>query len=84
MPIYEYQCNNCGHTFTSVQRMSDRKLPESSECPECKQLEVKQAILSVPQISDPSRLGQKRDGNFQEVLKGIHSKTPGSQIDSYL
>ncbi|HEB99417.1 MAG TPA: zinc ribbon domain-containing protein, partial [Thiotrichales bacterium] len=32
MPIYEYQCNNCGHELESLQKISD---PPLSDCPEC-------------------------------------------------
>lgn len=32
MPIYEYQCNNCGHHLETIQKMSDDPL---TDCPEC-------------------------------------------------
>ncbi|ACZ39026.1 FmdB family zinc ribbon protein [Sphaerobacter thermophilus] len=32
MPIYEYACGTCGHTFERKQRFSDEPV---SECPEC-------------------------------------------------
>ena len=33
MPIYQYQCADCGHTLEALQKMSDSKLVD---CPECK------------------------------------------------
>lgn len=33
MPIYEYQCQKCGHRLESIQRMSDAPL---TKCPECR------------------------------------------------
>lgn len=33
MPIYEYQCKKCGHTFERIQKFSDRQV---RTCPECK------------------------------------------------
>lgn len=33
MPIYEYQCKNCGHQLEKLQKMSDARL---TDCPECK------------------------------------------------
>ena len=33
MPIYEYKCQNCGHYFEVLQRISEEPL---STCPECK------------------------------------------------
>lgn len=32
MPIYEYLCGTCGHSFERKQRFSDEPV---SECPEC-------------------------------------------------
>jgi putative FmdB family regulatory protein len=33
MPIYEYQCNACGHQLEAFQKMSEAPL---TDCPECK------------------------------------------------
>ncbi|NKB87318.1 MAG: zinc ribbon domain-containing protein [Acidobacteria bacterium] len=33
MPIYEYRCKKCGHTFERIQKFSDRQV---RTCPECK------------------------------------------------
>lgn len=32
MPIYEYQCNSCGHRLESFQKISEEPL---KECPKC-------------------------------------------------
>jgi len=32
MPIYEYQCKNCDHTFETIQKISDKPL---RKCPAC-------------------------------------------------
>jgi putative FmdB family regulatory protein len=32
MPMYEYECKKCEHTFEELQRMTDKPL---KECPEC-------------------------------------------------
>jgi putative FmdB family regulatory protein len=32
MPIYEYQCQACGHELEKIQRMSDEPL---TDCPDC-------------------------------------------------
>ena len=86
MPIYEYHCDHCNGQFTKLLKMDDRRLPESQPCPYCGEIKmVRQAILSAPKIADPVRIGVTRqDNNFKEVLRGIHDKTPGSNIDSYL
>ena len=33
MPIYEYECRDCGHRFERIQKFSDRRV---RTCPECK------------------------------------------------
>jgi len=32
MPIYEYQCQDCGHEIEKIQKMSDSPL---TDCPSC-------------------------------------------------
>ncbi|MCR9277614.1 MAG: zinc ribbon domain-containing protein [Pseudomonadaceae bacterium] len=32
MPIYEYQCSNCGHQLEALQKLSDAPL---TDCPQC-------------------------------------------------
>jgi putative FmdB family regulatory protein len=32
MPLYEYQCQKCGHRFEKIQKFSD---PTIKKCPEC-------------------------------------------------
>jgi putative FmdB family regulatory protein len=45
MPLYEYQCQKCGHRFERIQRFSD---PLVKECPECNG-KVEQ-LLSAPAV----------------------------------
>lgn len=46
MPIYEFQCNACGHRFDRLQKLSD---PDPAACPECGAPQV-QRQLSAPQF----------------------------------
>ncbi|MGV3519090.1 FmdB family zinc ribbon protein [Luteitalea sp.] len=32
MPLYEYECDNCGHRFEVIQKFSDSPI---TECPKC-------------------------------------------------
>ncbi len=45
MPLYEYQCQKCGHRFERIQRFSD---PLVKKCPECGG-KVEQ-LLSAPAV----------------------------------
>ena len=41
MPIYEYVCNECGHEFEALQKMSDTPL---RDCPACEKSALKKKI----------------------------------------
>jgi putative FmdB family regulatory protein len=41
MPIYEYECQACGHTFEEWQKMSDKPV---RVCPKCKARKVQKLI----------------------------------------
>jgi len=45
VPLYEYQCKQCGHRFEKIQSFS---APEEKECPVCKG-EVER-LISAPAI----------------------------------
>lgn len=44
MPIYEYQCQSCGHSFDAIQKFSDAPL---KQCPECQQ-DALSKLISAP------------------------------------
>ena len=41
MPIYEYECQACGHAFEAWQKMSDKPI---KVCPKCKARKVEKLI----------------------------------------
>ena len=44
MPIYEYQCESCGHEFEALQKMSDAPL---TSCPACAKPALKKKISAA-------------------------------------
>ena len=44
MPIYEYECRECGYRLDALQKMSD---PRLTDCPECAQPSLRK-LLSAP------------------------------------
>jgi putative FmdB family regulatory protein len=44
MPIYEYQCQSCGHEYEALQKLSDAPL---TECPACKQPSLAKKISAA-------------------------------------
>jgi|TARA_B110000483_G_scaffold238557_1_gene315386 putative FmdB family regulatory protein len=41
MPIYEYQCDQCGHQFDAIQKFSDVSL---EDCPACEKSALRKKI----------------------------------------
>jgi putative FmdB family regulatory protein len=84
MPLYDYKCDECGHTFERTLRIADMKLPEGETCPSCaKEGTVKKHLAGAPPLADPTRLGdtQKLPGDFKDVLRKIHERTPRSNLN---
>ena len=44
MPIYEYQCDSCGHELEKLQRMSDNPL---RDCPDCGEAELRRLVSAA-------------------------------------
>lgn len=46
MPIYEYKCNNCGHEYELIEKMSDAP---NTECEKCHKNSA-QRLVSAPRF----------------------------------
>ena len=44
MPIYEYQCQACGHELEKLQRMADDPL---KDCPDCGKAELRRLVSAA-------------------------------------
>ena len=55
MPLYEYQCEKCGHRFEKIQKFSDKMV---KKCPECGG-KVEQ-MISAPAVQFKGRAGTSR------------------------
>lgn len=44
MPIYEYRCDNCGHEFETIQKVSDAPL---TTCPECAEEALRKKVSAA-------------------------------------
>ena len=44
MPIYEYECQSCGHQLEALQKMSDEPL---KDCPKCAQATLRKRISAA-------------------------------------
>ncbi|RUL76720.1 FmdB family zinc ribbon protein [Dyella choica] len=82
MPIYEFQCNACGHRFDRLQKLSD---PDPSHCPDCGQPQV-QRQLSAPQFRLAGggwyETDFKKDGDKKRNLAGDAGTATASPASS--
>ena len=87
MPLYEYQCDACGHRFELIQKFSD---PAVEECPSCGKREVRK-LLSSPAIqfkgsgwyiTDYARKGGGDTKESKESKEQADSKASGASKES--
>jgi putative FmdB family regulatory protein len=88
MPLYEYQCEKCGHRFEKIQKFSDKLV---KKCPECGG-RVEQ-VISAPAVqfkgsgwyvTDYAKKSGASAGDGKESKKEDKSKGESSAKDSSL
>lgn len=84
MPMYDFACNHCGHTFESNVKISERDNTKDMVCPECATVGEIVRGVSAPMfaygIVTKGGYGSSI-GAFSDVLQKIHRRAPGSQLD---
>ena len=71
MPLYRYRCDNCGHTFTVLERVNDDPL---RVCERCGERAARRVISHVGIVykgsgfhsTDYRRDGKRKDGRAEE------------------
>lgn len=61
MPIYYYQCENCGEGFDSYQTIANRDKPTEEPCPKCNEAKVKKVITPVGFVKQNAFKGMNSD-----------------------
>jgi putative FmdB family regulatory protein len=89
MPLYEYECEKCGHRFEKIQKFSDRMV---KKCPECGG-KVEQMISApavqfkgsgwyVTDYAKKSTASGPSDGGGKDSKKEDKSKSESSATES--
>lgn len=83
MPIYAFRCEQCGHSFDRLQKLSD---PDPETCPSCNAASVKRA-LTAPSFRLAGggwyETDFKKDGDKKRNLAGgDEAKAPKSEPSS--
>ena len=89
MPSYDYKCTECDKVMTIMRTIAERDNTEGMVCTGCKSKDTLERQLSAPIVGYHTYIngGGKPPEGFREVLRNIHKKAPGSQLDktsSYL
>ena len=78
MPIYEYQCQSCGHVLDALQKISDDPL---THCPSCGEAGLKK-LLSAPRFRLKGSGWYEtdfKDGNRRTLATGDSAKPDASK-----
>ncbi len=82
MPIYEFECTNCGERFERLQKLSD---PDPETCPKCGAPQVKRR-LTAPAFRLAGKgwyeTDFKKDGDRKRNLAGSDDAPPPARSDA--
>ena len=80
MPLYEYECRNCEHSFEITQSFNDKP---KKKCPECGKFKLYK-VLSEPIIivKGHSTLGSLAENNAKKMGKTQIQELQGKQKES--
>jgi len=83
MPIYDFLCEKCKHTWEKQLIMADREKPTTEPCPQCGERDtVHQYLPHAAAIGDPVRLGIKKpSGLFRELQSKIAQNHPKHEMN---
>ena len=84
MPIYEYQCLDCGHVFSKLSR-SVQSAEESPAipCPECGSKNTRRIVSNVAVLDALGGLTPGERAAENKVYEKQASILPKSKIDEY-
>jgi putative FmdB family regulatory protein len=69
VPIYEYRCKKCGHTFELMRRLAARD--DAAPCPECKSKRIARVeIQSMAVITGVAPNAMMGEGDPEDFLGG--------------
>lgn len=80
MPLYDYECRECGVVFEEQLLIADRKAPTEKPCFKCGEGKI-DLLISPVTLGDPVRLGVTKPGaEFNDVMQKIKAAHPLSQF----
>lgn len=84
MPLYEYSCSDCGHSWEEVYSIEERHKPLSEPCPACKKEGTVYKGMAIKLHHGVLNPLSKMDENFKSEMKRIKKEHPqGFKNSSY-
>ena len=76
MPLYEYECEKCSHSFSAILKIDNRKEPTLNPCPSCKETQCIQSVMSAAALVSPSSIDglRKPSSQFKERMSQIRQQ----------
>lgn len=82
MPLYQYKCNACEHTFNRQLKISERNAPIDEDCPSCDSRGHINQLIGTPLVSYSTNPGMRITSSFNDRLKDMKkTKGEGCTID---
>lgn len=83
MPVYNYLCKNCDHSFEEMLKISDRNKPTENPCEKCKsENSVYISLGGVPfmdiMATTVGTAKHRPTDEFREVMKRMKKRYPGA------
>ena len=83
MPLHDYKCKTCEHTWEEQNSIDSRNVPRYNPCPECGTSDNIILLMGKPAIGDVVRMGIKKpDNHVVDRLKEVQNTMPNSNIKS--
>jgi len=73
MPIFDYRCKQCGHTFDALQKLGEAPL---RKCPECGKAALEK-LVSAPALQVKGNGGSASSGHGHSHSHGGHTHSHG-------
>jgi putative FmdB family regulatory protein len=82
MPLYQYKCSNCNHSFDAFKKIVDRDEPCEIPCSECSEIQIKK-VIGAPGRADTVSLGLVQpDSDWKTFIRELDRKNPGNTINN--
>ena len=86
MPLYDFECEKCSHSYEEFYTIADMDVPLNLPCPSCKEKDSIIRIVGTGRIVDISRLEStkgrlKPTRDFTEVMSRMKKKHTQSTFE---